>query len=371
MKIIYDARHIYLQYTGLGRFSGNLLLNLINNSKTGDFFIVILPPLEKLASNSYFSALVDIKPTKVKLIYSPIGPFEFFLDFRIACLVNSINADIFIHPHFNLPVGIKTKTACVIHDLLPLIIDGYIQNYKFFKKIYFYITLKYILKKCDFLFFVSKNTKKDFIRHIGKSEMKMHVIYQGNSLEYELFKKSKLNIKKNFILYVGDRRPHKNIKRIIDLFSALKKEKYYNGDLFMVGSTVNFGWDLEKYISSRNDIKAFGFTNDEDLDYLYKKCDALILISLYEGFGIPIVDSMRYKKKLIVSNGGALDEISPFWAYKIPNEDDPNEHIKKIGKYLNSDLVKTSDLPIEFDWKKIALSFLNKISIVESKNDQY
>jgi glycosyltransferase involved in cell wall biosynthesis len=160
-------------------------------------------------------------------------------------------------------------------------------------------------------------------------------------------------------LYAGDRRPHKNIKKIIDLYVALKHESY-SGDLLLVGSQKNYDFDIEEYISTIEGVYILGNVDDSELLNLYLQMDALIFLSKYEGFGLPAVESGMLGKKIIVSDGGALKEVSPSWAFVLPSSRDVSQEARNILHYLESTIDIDPHYGDAYDWNKVSKLVHNK-----------
>jgi glycosyltransferase involved in cell wall biosynthesis len=198
-------------------------------------------------------------------------------------------------------------------------------------------------------------------------EDKIKVIYEGLTLKVNgnnaLSKECKLIFpRRRFLLYVGDRRPHKNLRRILELYTGLVKSNCYDGDLIIVGNKTNYDFDVDQYC--HDGVICVGNVEDSKLDLYYRNCDALIFMSKYEGFGLPILEAASRKKRIISSDGGALAEIIPSWAYVIKNNDSLSNHYDSLSRYLNAE-IDTSDLleyMHDYRWERVADKILASIA---------
>lgn len=348
MKILFDARFIDNKYSGLGRYTKALLEGIISNISSLDKLVIIVNNYDELP-------LFESKKINVIVINtSCYGILKHFF------FPKGYNEYIYIYPHFDPPIFLRYKTYFIVHDLLPLIIEDYIIKFKTFKK--FYFRLNFIInnfKQNRFCLAVSENTKNDImLKTAYKKQVK--VLYESNVLEKSNKNYILTNAHKNFILYVGDGRSHKNINEIIKIFRKLKIQHKYNGQLILVGNIQQYlSEDLDKY----NDVIFKTNISDTELIDLYKTCEAFIFISKYEGFGLPILEAAKYGKKIITSNNSSLTEISPSWALQIDPFNINNEIVININNYIKEEInIEPSDYYFNnLTWDMIAKSLIKKI----------
>jgi glycosyltransferase involved in cell wall biosynthesis len=183
---------------------------------------------------------------------------------------------------------------------------------------------------------------------------KVDVIYEGSLIEpYRDDIKPVIN--QSYLLYVGDRRPHKNIQRVIDLFVALKDKHGYSGVLVLVGSCRNYGFDVEKYVDDRHDVVITGNVSDGVLAWLYKHTDGLLFLSEYEGFGLPVIEAATFNRKIVISDGGSLPEIAPSSAFVVPCGESVVLAAPKVAAYLADSLPEDlNDYLCQFAWTSAA-----------------
>jgi glycosyltransferase involved in cell wall biosynthesis len=159
---------------------------------------------------------------------------------------------------------------------------------------------------------ISENTKRDIIKIYGIDDQKIEVIYLGNSLNSKLAKEV-LNIKlpDKYLLFVGGRHIYKNFANFIKAIAPeLKVNKTLNivcggGNKFAIEET-----ELFKALDISNQVYHYPIVNDEMMAYLYMEAIAFVFPSLYEGFGIPILESFACGCPVIVSNVSSLPEVA-------------------------------------------------------------
>ena len=169
----------------------------------------------------------------------------------------------------------------------------------------------------------------------------------------------KYGVKGKYILFVGTLQPRKNIKRLIEAFSKLKDKDV---DLVVVGKK---GWMYDEIINSPsefgvgNRVKFLDSVEDEDLSTFYKNAIFFILPSLYEGFGLPVLEAMEYGCPVITSNVSSLPEAGGD-AVLYVNPEDVKDITEKMQKLLQDDslrkelVAKGREQVKKFSWKKTA-----------------
>ena len=367
MHVIYDGRVMAYQYTGLGRFTGELLFALLDMCQEDGikYTVIIWEDTEAKGENYYYQKLRQYENKGIcRVVPVTCRPVSLSQHFALAHIVNRLDGDIYFYPHFDLPFGIRLPSITVIHDLFPLKVPGYITKNSWLKIAYFKLMLSLVARKAKFIFAVSETTRKDLLAEVGQRFAgKVGVSLEGPIVSNQPADQSlslSFKIPDKFILYVGDRRPHKNIKRIIDLFILLKEEGAYSGSLLLVGSTKNHDFDVEAYIGTRPDVQIVGQVDDHSLSMLYQRMDALVFLSKYEGFGLPVVEAGLFGKKMIISDGGSLPEIAPPWAFVLPNDGALSHSLVQVMGYLNRPVALDDSYGKKYTWHHVAQGVRDK-----------
>lgn len=210
------------------------------------------------------------------------------------------------------------------------------------------------VKRAQHVICVSKTTKKDVLKWFQIPDSQVSVVYNG----YEKITKNEphtqnkhissipttsLPLKKtSYILYVGTLQPRKNIQTLIDAFSDLVKD-YPDYKLVLVGKK---GWLFNRIFSDIQNKKlneqviCTGYVTDAELEALYKNAVCYVLPSLYEGFGIPILEALSYGCPVIASYASSLPEIGgDACLYFNPNK--PEELTDKIRLFISDPTIRT------------------------------
>ena len=298
----------------------------------------------------------------------------YFLDIKLYLLLRKMNIGIYISPFMDPPIMPGIKIVSTIHDITFLKIDNFFTKFENIKKFIGDIRILITVFISKYLITVSKSTKEDLINRyeylpykLKKKILNALIIPNGItklSLKKKIFLPKKFPEK--FFLYVGDRRPHKNIEYLIDLIHCMREELKEEVHLVIAGSKSYKNDYLEKKIKN-NKVFIYEYVDPKDyeLSYLYKNCRALFLLSKSEGFGIPVIEAAVYQKKIIANNISSLRETAPMNSLFIECQN-INQDKKKVIEYLRNKN-KPSEKEVLKKWKwqnssKILCDFIQKLS---------
>ena len=213
----------------------------------------------------------------------------------------------------------KQKSVVTIHDLAFLLYpETFPAKDAFLHKLY----VREAITKADHLIAITEATKQDIIKFYKVSPDKITVVYHGVDKDrFRLMQtgeeslvsdvKSKYNITKPYILYIGNVQPRKNIQGLIKAYQKLRKTTDHNYQLVIAGAKAWLVDEVMKEIgeSYREDIIFTGRFEDAELTPLLWGADLFVLPSFYEGFGLPILEAMACGVPTLVSNTPSLVEV--------------------------------------------------------------
>lgn len=214
--------------------------------------------------------------------------------------------DIFWSPHYNAPLlPIQAKRRVVtIHDVCHLA-----QPFPKVKRFIAHFLLQNACKKSDQIVTISSFSRSEIQKYLGAYKEKIQVIYPGVNVEE--FSPKKDEEKDPFFLFVGNRKPHKNLATLIQAFEQLSLKNYR---LVIVGKKEKLRSsdpiidELIKRSPLRQQIDLLEEVSQEKLQKLYAAASALIFPSLYEGFGLPPLEAMASGCPVIASNAASIPE---------------------------------------------------------------
>ena len=336
MNIGFDAKRAFLNSSGLGNYSRTLIKSLATNFPANHYSLFTTKK-SKSDFNEFVSAQKDIDIIQPKsLIDKKLN--SRWRSYGITKLLEENKIDVYHGLSNELPFNIhkfKGKKIVTIHDLIFLrhpelypLIDRKIYNKKF----------KSACNLADVIVAVSEQTKNDIAEYYSIHPEKIKVIYQScDELFYRKISndeiktvKSKYPLPQNYLLYVGTIEERKNLLTII---KALREVK--DIPLVVIGKRKAYYKKIREYISIHNMEKKVLFLENipnEDMPSIYSGASVFIYPSLFEGFGIPIIEALTCKTPVITTHGGCFTEAGGIHSIYIDpiNEEQLADEIQKL-----------------------------------------
>jgi glycosyltransferase involved in cell wall biosynthesis len=237
--------------------------------------------------------------------------------------------DIFWGTAAMLPLALPSAVAKVvtIHDLIwPL----YSEIVDPFNRCMHWLFVERSVRQADRVIAVSQSTARDLQRVWEVPESKIEVVHHGVSPAYRPqdpraaaeHVASKYGVSKDYILTVGTLVPHKNLVTLVEAMRILRERRELSFQLLVVGAK---GWNSGKLLAAvqragftGRDIRFLGFVPEEDLPMLYSGSCSFVFPSLYEGFGLPLVEAMACGVPIVASNTSSIPEVVRDAALLVP-----------------------------------------------------
>ena len=321
------------------------------------------------------SDISDFEKLNIKILKNPCpadsaGKNHLFTMFVLPWILLFHRFDLVIYPQICIFLFNPCKSLLYIHDLIEYHVYSQSRKKMLFRK----IAYPYVCRKADAIVAISENTKKDIIDIFGTRENKIIVAYDGKSedlkpidrKEAETYIKEKYGVE-NYIYYIGYiTHPQKNLIYLINEFAVFHKN-HPDYQLVFAGPRGNHAEMIlskVKELGLSDVFKYLGKVPYEDLPYLYSACQVFCFPSLYEGFGMPVLEAMSCGALVITSNRSSLPEIMPYEDSLVDPETD-GELSQKLEQMINSDRTGLSARNIErsneFSWHKHGLILRNLI----------
>lgn len=303
MKIGVDISQIVYQ-TGVSRYTSELVKHLLKIDQENQYVLYAGSLRQRQFIKKFAAGLLR----KTNLVLTSLAPKLADLAWNRFNLFAPPETDVFHASNWTLPKT-KAKLVTTIHDLIFL---KYPETHTSYSVAVHARHLNRVKKYADRIIAVSQSTKKDLIDY-GIPEEKISVIYEAAS---PIFKpvdsyqvKTKYGLTNDYFLSVGALEPRKNLNRLIEAFSKLFHPGVETSltpgcELVVVGPA---GWG--ESLKPVTNVKFLGFVSDEDLAGLYSGAKALVYPSLYEGFGLPVLEAMSCGCPVITSNVSSLPEV--------------------------------------------------------------
>ena len=328
MRLGYDAKRAFLNTSGLGNYSRNTL-NALQSYFPENEYVLYTPEIRKqmLTLQDQFK-IVAPPESDSKIMKS------WWRNFQLSEELEKQKLSLFHGLSNELPKGIhKTSVPSVVtvHDLIFL---RYPEFYKYIDRKIYFEKVKYSCKSATRIIAISEQTKADIIKYTGVAAAKIEIIHQSISpLFFEETAtagiQEKYNLPDEFILAVGTIEERKNQLTIL---KALQQKKL-DIPLVMVGNPTSYCNDIHKYIAAENIKDRVIFLKnipEKDLAAIYRLAELSVYISVFEGFGLPVIESMACSCPVITSNASCLPETAGDAAILC----DP-ENIDELGEYIS------------------------------------
>lgn len=356
MKIAFDAKRLYNNFTGLGNHSRTTIDILTENFPENEY--LLYTPKVKL------NKVTEPYLTKEKcrtIFPSGIAKGSVWRTFVQSKDLKRDEADIFHGLSHEIPLGLKSKgipSVVTIHDVA---FKTFTQMYHWHDRQIYDLKFRYSCNNADRIIAISECTKKDIMRFYGIPEERISVVYQPvqklfyTPLDIEEARRMADNaisgLPKDFMLYVGSINSRKNLLSIVKALEVMPAS--LRMPLLIVGNGREYKTEVQKYIASRGIEKYFiwatNIRDNHQLQALYTCAKLFIYPSFYEGFGLPVVEAMLNGCPVVTSNVSSLPEaggptslqvdpnsveaISDAMAIAIENEDLRNAMISSGWQY--------------------------------------
>lgn len=247
--------------------------------------------------------VIKYTPDEVEssFVASNMGLGNLFSPIMLCNEIRKSKPEIFYSPSFMPPVSFSTPYIFTVHDLMHLF------YYSKMHRVYYQQVIARLAKKAKKIITVSHFSKHQLVEVLGVKSDLITVIYNGVDKNFSL-NTEKHVLERPYLLYVGNRRRNKNIPAMLIAFAQADIPKDF---LFLL--TGNPDPDLivllsKLRISSR--VRFLGFVKESELPKLYKGAFATLFVSLMEGFGLPLIESMASGTPVLTSTESALPEIA-------------------------------------------------------------
>ena len=309
---ILDVRTAAPYFPGIGRYVTNLAFSLNASLAPGEQ-LTLLGDLAKTETCDE-----SLSAAKVQTIPVSVSPFSAGQQWRIPNLLRRLPLSgpaLYHCPYYLFPYRTGMPTVLTFYDVIPL---RYPQTVSLQARVFFRIVATVALRAARHILTVSEATRSDLIRYFSVPPETISVTPLAADSRFrpqpsaEIVRvRAKYNLPDRFILYFGINKPHKNLSALIEAFSQLSAS--HTPPLIIGGL-----WD-RRYPQPRHkaaqlrmceSVRFLGPVDDADLPALYSAATIFVFPSLYEGFGLPVLEAMSCGTPVACANTSSLPEIA-------------------------------------------------------------
>ena len=300
--IAYEAKRLFTNFTGLGNYSRTLIKNLVTYYPNHQYHL-FTPSVIKNTESDFFFSQPNI------FIHSPKKDSALWRTFSQSAEINQLKPHIYHGLSHEIPFGIDQDILKVVsfHDL---IWEIYPQQFRLLDRLLYALKYKSSARRSDHIVAVSEHTRSDLHSYYGMPLDRISAVYQSCAMEIS----SEINPsnQRNHFLYVGSIIPRKGLDKIIKAYALIPDNhkrkfvvvgkgsgKYYDECLRLIEY-----YHLQKYFVFKGSLANYELTK------LYDAAIALVFPSIYEGFGIPVIEAISRGCRVITSDRSSLPEAA-------------------------------------------------------------
>lgn len=304
LRIGVDARPLSIPATGIGRYCRELLTRLIDSPHEW-FLYTDRPMVEALPE----AENVTIRHGNMhrRLLSTPYAQVVF------PGWARKDHLDVFWSPRHHLPIGLPAglKKVVSIHDLVWL---EYPETMARFGRILERVLMPYSIRVSEDVICPSLSTTRNVSTRFNVPQAHLHVIPLGGVIDcgdHKLLSSPDKN-HKPYILSVGTLEPRKNLHRSLQAFANIVYQGGCDHNLYLIGGE-GWGGDIKHLIQElklEGRVSVLGRLSDKELCQWYAHADLFLMPSLYEGFGLPLLEAMGFGVPVITSNMSSMPEVA-------------------------------------------------------------
>ena len=309
MRVAFDGTTLRPGRTGVGYYTEHLLQHLAAEGPEDDIIVLSNRPVETTRP----------LPSHVRVVTSGWRlPRIVWMQSQAPRLLERLQPDVVHFTNGIVPMASPVPVVVTIHDMSLTLYPGYHPPRRVLLN---RPLVNLAARRADAIITVSESSKRDIVRSYGLSPERVHVVHEAAAPAFrpihdlgELTRvRRQYGLADRFILYVGTIEPRKNLPKLIEAFARRRRRGDLTHQLVCVGP---YGWlsrDIEALLDRLqvNDSVLFtGYVPFHDLAALYNLAEMFVFPSIYEGFGLPVIEAMACGTPVITGHVAALDEVT-------------------------------------------------------------
>ena len=348
MKIGFDAKRFFNNFTGLGNYSRFIIRALSEHAPENDYML-FTPKVKAHAELNSILSSPNIRVVTPPYAYSLLGAGSLWRTWGISRSADVKELDLYHGLSQELPVKLpeNLKKIVTVHDLIFI---RYPHLYKAVDAAIYKAKVQAACRQADRIMAISQQTKEDIVHFLNVDAAKIDVVYQGCHPSFrKVFSadqitaiRTKYDLPRHYILNVGTIEERKNVLLLIKAIALLPIDLRIH--VVIVGRSTDYKRKIIEHAARLRVSQWILFLHDVpfvDLPAIYQAAEVFVYPSIFEGFGIPIVEALESSVPVIATKGSSLQEAGgPGTIYLDPeNEQEMSDTLKTV--LSDQDLRKT------------------------------
>jgi glycosyltransferase involved in cell wall biosynthesis len=303
-----DARKLH--DFGIGTYIRNLLRQLARIDHQTEYVLLCRPGDLEVAA--------ELGPN-FRGVLEPSPNYSLREQLHVPWVLRRERPDVYHAPHYVLPAGVRCRAVVTIHDCIHLMFPQYLPN----KAAYAYAraSMWAAARRSACILTVSEASKRDILHFFDVPPEKIVVVY--NAIDEHFWQtpreedvarvRERYQLDHEFVLYVGNIKPHKNLVRLIEAFAEFRRQGFDSVKLLIIGDEISKLPALRRAVHRHKlhkHVRFLGYLPDQTLAILYRLASVFVFPSLYEGFGLPPLEAMASGTPVVTSNVSSLPEVA-------------------------------------------------------------
>jgi len=309
VRIGIDGRYIADHFPGIGRYTYNLAAKLPELAPDTDFVLFHNPRL--LNTRYDLGRLALFSNLRLEPVDIPVRSLKEQHQFK--SLVNTLSLDLLHSPYYVMPYWLPCPSVVTMYDLIPMLYPHSLPHR--WSSWVFRATASLATRRASRIIAISESTRKDLSRFFGASEDKTTVIRLAADEAFRPLDRGQWEptvcahgLPERYMLYLGINKPHKSLVFLLQVFGELRTDT----------KLVLAGKEDRRYPQAREEARRLGLGDrvvflgdvpENDLPKIYNGAQVFVFPSLYEGFGLPVLEAMACGTPVVCSNSSSLPEI--------------------------------------------------------------
>jgi alpha-1,3-rhamnosyl/mannosyltransferase len=364
MRYCLDIRTATDHFPGIGRYASNLARAMVAELQAGEELLLLVDssrpcPWQLPAANQ-----------KVTYLETAVSPFSLAQQWQIPKLLRPYQPALYHSPYYLMPYRVSSPKIVTFYDLIPQRFPGYVSARA---RLLFQIATRLALKQAQHVITISEAARQDLLAayHYNGEVTAVPLAPDDRFCPQALAEigriRQQYQLPEAYALYLGINKPHKNLARLVEVWAQIVADQANPPLLVIAGAWDKRYPEVKQKVAALNlgdAIRFLGPVVDADLPALYSGAFFFIFPSLYEGFGLPVIEAMACGTAVITSHVSSLPEVAGDAALYV-NPHDTADITRQINRLLDDPALvaeyqqKSLAQAQKLTWKETAVSTLN------------